>query len=342
MKRENIPYILVILVLLLVVFILGALLIFNRSSAPEVDLTPTQDAAVVQTSIAQTVEAALTESSANAPIATEVMVEDCNCPTAEPTEAALEDESTATPTEASTAVPTIAATVPATFAYHAEFVLDVTVSDGTQFNPSDVFSKTWRIRNIGSEAWTTDFAIVFIDGERMDGDPQFLPNEVASGESIDLTVGMVAPAIAGEYQGFWMITDGSEEGTVFGVGADAQQALFVLIEVLAHNSTVTLSVDQADVVSVCPYTFTFTVDLSGDLATEIAWQFEATDTSDDSQLHFAGPFASTLAAANDIVSEIYSLTLDADASGSAVAEVIQPENVVSDPVAFSLTCEVEE
>ena len=343
MKRETIPYILVILVLLLIVFILGALLIFNRSNAAAVQATPTSDAALVQTSIAQTVEAELTKTGASAPAATDVVVEDCNCPTAEPTEQVVAAEPTEIATEVATALPTIAPTVPATFAYHAEFVADVTVPDGTQFTPGEVFSKTWRIRNIGSETWTTDFAIVFIDGERMEGDPRFLTSEVAPGEVLELTVGMTAPSISGEHQGFWMISDGTgEDGGVFGVGPNAQQALFVLIDVLAHNNTVTLSVDEADVVSVCPYTFTFSVDMSGELPTDIAWQFEAADAGDESELHFGGPFSSNLAAANDIVTEIYDLTFDADVSGLAIAHVIAPEDVSSDAVAFSLTCEIEE
>ena len=40
--------------------------------------------------------------------------------------------------------------------------------------------------------------------------------------------------------------------------------------------------------------------------------------------------------------KVYNLTFDGDVTGSAVAHVIAPEDILSDPVEFSLTCEVEE
>ena len=35
----------------------------------------------------------------------------------------------------------------------ATFVSDVTVPDGTSFNPGDTFTKTWRLSNSGSTTW---------------------------------------------------------------------------------------------------------------------------------------------------------------------------------------------
>ena len=43
----------------------------------------------------------------------------------------------------------------------------VTVPDGTVFNPGDTFTKTWRLENTGSCAWTTGTALVFTSGDLM-------------------------------------------------------------------------------------------------------------------------------------------------------------------------------
>src|SRR5512143_3278895 len=37
----------------------------------------------------------------------------------------------------------------------AQFVADVTVPDGTSYAPGTTFTKTWRLKNIGSCTWTT-------------------------------------------------------------------------------------------------------------------------------------------------------------------------------------------
>ena len=37
----------------------------------------------------------------------------------------------------------------------AQFVADVTVPDGARYDPNAAFTKTWRLRNIGTCTWTT-------------------------------------------------------------------------------------------------------------------------------------------------------------------------------------------
>ena len=39
----------------------------------------------------------------------------------------------------------------------AQFVADVTVPDGTRYDPGATFTKTWRLRNIGTCTWTTSW-----------------------------------------------------------------------------------------------------------------------------------------------------------------------------------------
>src|ERR1044072_9305710 len=49
----------------------------------------------------------------------------------------------------------------------AAFVTDVTVQDGTAFAPGAAFTKTWRLKNAGTCAWTTAYKLVYYSGEQM-------------------------------------------------------------------------------------------------------------------------------------------------------------------------------
>ena len=66
----------------------------------------------------------------------------------------------------------------------AQFIADVTVPDGTSFAPGIGFSKTWRLKNVGTCTWTTAYALVFDTGEKMGGpDLVSLPNTVTPGQT---------------------------------------------------------------------------------------------------------------------------------------------------------------
>src|SRR5690606_16148794 len=80
--------------------------------------------------------------------------------------------------------------------YHAQFIADVTIPDGTHFEPGATLKKTWRIKNIGSCTWNSnDVSLVFDSGERM-GAPASLaiPTNVGPGQTVDLTVDLTAPS----------------------------------------------------------------------------------------------------------------------------------------------------
>ena len=40
----------------------------------------------------------------------------------------------------------------------AQFVADVTVPDGTTYAPGAAFTKTWRLKNIGTCTWSTSYS----------------------------------------------------------------------------------------------------------------------------------------------------------------------------------------
>jgi hypothetical protein len=112
-----------------------------------------------------------------------------------------------------------------------KFVADVTIPDGTNFSPNTEFTKTWRLENVGTCNWTSDYDLIFVDGNRMEARKAIeLPGRVKPGERVDLSVSMVSPDEAGDYRGLWMLR--SKDGEVFGLGSAANKAFWVGITVV--------------------------------------------------------------------------------------------------------------
>src|SRR5918996_1946190 len=112
----------------------------------------------------------------------------------------------------------------------AQFVADVTVPDGMSFSPGATFTKTWRLRNIGTCTWTKSYTMVFDSGTQM-GTTASVPftQDVPPGGTINLSVDMTAPSTAGHYIGYWKFKNAS--GTVFGIGVGANRPWWVEINV---------------------------------------------------------------------------------------------------------------
>ena len=112
----------------------------------------------------------------------------------------------------------------------AAFVADATVPDGTVFSPGAAFTKTWRLRNVGSCAWTTSYKLIYYSGEQMGTTSAVnLPWNVGSNQTVDISVNMVAPTTVGKYRGFWILANAN--GQFFGIGSDAAQPVWVEINV---------------------------------------------------------------------------------------------------------------
>lgn len=128
-----------------------------------------------------------------------------------------------------TAIPPTATAIPIP-CYRASYVDDVTVIDGTSFIAGTAFTKTWRIKNTGSCAWTKDFAVYFHSGNSMGAAASVaFPAAVNPGGTVDLSVAMTAPSSTGDFTGNWMLK--AANGTIFGVGTNANAALTVVIKV---------------------------------------------------------------------------------------------------------------
>jgi ABC-type amino acid transport substrate-binding protein len=94
------------------------------------------------------------------------------------------------------------------------FVADVTVPDGTKMQPGQDFDKTWRLRNTGTCTWTTNYRLVFVQGDRMGGDPEAVKTSVRPGDTYDMTIDQTAPNAPGNYTGLWQMVNAA--GTPFG------------------------------------------------------------------------------------------------------------------------------
>ncbi|MBV6450129.1 MAG: hypothetical protein MHPDNHAH_00850 [Anaerolineales bacterium] len=141
------------------------------------------------------------------------------------------------PTSTPTKTPgPITPTVPPSACDRVQFVADVTVPDGSTFAPGATFTKTWRLKNVGSCTWTTSYQLAFFSGEQMSAPASAtFPRDVAVGQTIDITVPMTAPAAAGSYRGYWMFKNAS--GALFGIGSQANKPWWVDIKVSGPTLT---------------------------------------------------------------------------------------------------------
>jgi hypothetical protein len=93
----------------------------------------------------------------------------------------------------------------------AQFIADVTVPDGTRYDPGATFKKTWRLKNTGTCTWTTSYALVFDTGERMGASASItFPSSIAPGQTVDVTVDMTAPTAPGHYIGYWKFKNAAD------------------------------------------------------------------------------------------------------------------------------------
>lgn len=134
----------------------------------------------------------------------------------------------------------------------AEFVQDLSVQDGQEFQPGARFLKSWRLRNVGSCTWTESYSYVHAGGNlRADHEGGSLPNTVQPGETLDLTVAMTAPDLPGVYLSEWQLQD--SEGELFGVGQDGSVPFFARINVIPSSlESKATPYAQSPAAGICP------------------------------------------------------------------------------------------
>lgn len=224
-NHKTLGYSLVALLVLIVAGACGPLPQPTQGLSPE----------AIYTQAAATFVAQLTQTASVLPVqptATATAVPPTEMPTATPTSVpptATAVPPTATPVPpTNTPLPPTATPIPCNL---VEFVRDVTVLDGTKFEPGQYFTKTWRLKNVGSCTWDTNYHLVFFNGSRLDGAVEnALPGRVKPGETVDVSVVLRAPSEEGKYTSNWMLRSGS--GVLFGLGARGEKPFWAIIEVI--------------------------------------------------------------------------------------------------------------
>jgi hypothetical protein len=140
------------------------------------------------------------------------------------------------PTPTSTSLPVLLSPVPQSKCDAAQFLADVTIPDGSLLPPGSSFTKTWRIKNIGTCTWTTSYALVFINGDAMSAPVSVaMPGSVNPGQYIEIPVKMTAPGKEGAYRGYWKLRNSA--GVLFGIGTQADTAIWVDVKVAGPSYT---------------------------------------------------------------------------------------------------------
>jgi hypothetical protein len=87
----------------------------------------------------------------------------------------------------------------------ARFVADVTIFDGTELAPGTKFTKIWKMRNNGQDAWPDSTHVVMVGGDCMTKCDIVPVGAVAPGDEIDIAVDMEAPDMPGRYASYWRL-----------------------------------------------------------------------------------------------------------------------------------------
>lgn len=147
------------------------------------------------------------------------------------------------PTETPTAVPPTTTPLPTLTPTEppctdkVAFVTDVTIPDNASKAPNATFTKTWRLRNVGTCPWGPGYALVFDSGNIMNGPASVaLSGAVAPGATVDLSVDLKAPATNGTYRGNWKLRNAT--GVIFGIGPASDGPFWVQITVGPTGSVV--------------------------------------------------------------------------------------------------------
>jgi hypothetical protein len=174
----------------------------------------TQSAQTLEAMATQSVQTKVATISATGSIPTNTFVPGINSPTVLP--------------------PVINTSMPVTRCDWADFIADVTYPDGSVIGRNVPFTKVWRLKNIGTCSWTTNYALVFVDGDAMSAPVALgLSGIVNPGQTIDIPVNLISPGKDGRYKGYFKLRNAS--GILFGVGNIASTAFWVDVKVSGES-----------------------------------------------------------------------------------------------------------
>jgi hypothetical protein len=235
----------------------------------------------------------------------------------------------------------------------ARFISDVTIEDYTSVSPGEELTKTWRLQNVGTATWTTEYALVFDNGDQMDA-PFRVPflEEVPPQGYVNISVDFTAPDEAGEYSSYWMLEN--EDGDSFGTGAEFDQPIWMIIVVTSDElqtgssdtgvaggaaiTNATVSANPVNYSGSCPaqISFTYTATTSNAGIVNLHLIFTTISPSgyvfDD-----PGVYSQTVAGATTL-SYQYLFLPNSDVTATARVQAIGSNTFTSPPLQFSVNC----
>lgn len=195
------------------------------ASSPEPSPTPFSVEAVY-TAAAETLSAQLTEAALAAPSAT-LTVTPSPGNTVAPTETfQIAPTNTtgfivvntqiplATFTPGPSPTPTGSATSRTLGCHDSTFISHITFPDNTVVQPGHVFTKVWEIKNSGSGvcAWASDYRLVFVGGDTLNGDSTRIAQKVGVGATARVRLNdLKAPTAPGTYTSQWRMATANWE-----------------------------------------------------------------------------------------------------------------------------------
>lgn len=157
----------------------------------------------------------------------------------------------------------------------ADFVTDVTIQDGTVLDLGEAFTKTWRLKNAGTCSWTPSYSVVFSNGDSMSGPAsQALTTNVNPGQTIDISVSLIAPSTPGEYTGYWKLRNAA--GVTFAT-------FYVNIKVGGGGAFAVTSVNLS--VSGGCGNFQIKADITTNSAGTVTYSWVRSDGATDTEVH---------------------------------------------------------
>jgi len=98
----------------------------------------------------------------------------------------------------------------------AVYLSDVTIPDGTTIPAGQSFTKTWKVSNSGTCAWTATYKLVYVSGDSLGGKATVIGKVVNPGESADISVILTSSSATGSITGTWRLSN--DKGQTFGDG----------------------------------------------------------------------------------------------------------------------------
>ena len=82
------------------------------------------------------------------------------------------------------------------------------IADDTVFAPSQAFTMTWTLKNVGTSTWKITYLLRYYSGDTFSAAKEIpLGKEVPPGGTVDITIKMKAPVKPGSYRSDWVMSN---------------------------------------------------------------------------------------------------------------------------------------